>query len=308
MNTRLPVVKVQNLVKSFNKHLVVDHLSFEVYPGECLGILGPNGAGKTTTLRCLLGMVLPKEGTMEALGFKLPHQSNKMRAFVGVVPQQDNLDTDFTVEVNLITYGSYFGLSRTKVMSKIQSLLQFAALEEKAKIPVETLSGGMRRRLILARALINDPQLLILDEPTTGLDPQARRLIWQRLRSLLGEKRTLILTTHYMEEAERLCDRIILIDRGKILDTGSPRELVSRHIEPHVIEVYGNHLNTWQQQVSHLAVDRLERIGETLFCYCQNESSLIAALHETKNLKYLHRRANLEDVFVKLTGRELRDG
>lgn len=308
MSTQAPIVKVQNLVKTFNKHTVVDHLSFEVYAGECLGILGPNGAGKTTTLRCLLGMVLPEEGYMEALGFKLPHQSKKMRAFVGVVPQQDNLDTDFTVEVNLITYGSYFGLSRAKIMPKIKPLLHFAALEEKAKTPVDTLSGGMKRRLILARALINDPSLLILDEPTTGLDPQARRLIWQRLRSLLAEKRTLILTTHYMEEAERLCDRIILIDRGKILDTGSPRELVNRHIEPHVIEVYGNHLNTWQQQVSHLAIDRQERVGETLFCYCQDERSILTTLHETQNLRYLHRRANLEDVFVKLTGRELRDG
>lgn len=308
MSHPVPIVTVQNLVKSFHKNVVVDHLSFEVYPGECLGILGPNGAGKTTTLRCLLGIVQPDAGKMEALGFKLPQQSSAMRAHIGVVPQQDNLDNDFTVEVNLITYGSYFGLSRAKIEPKIQPLLQFAALEEKAKVPVETLSGGMKRRLILARALINDPKLLILDEPTTGLDPQARRLIWQRLRTLLAEKRTLILTTHYMEEAERLCDRIILIDRGRILDVATPQELIHRHIEPHVIEVYGNNLNIWQQQSFHLPIARMERVGETLFCYCHDERPIVAALHGVSHLKYLHRRANLEDVFVKLTGRELRDG
>ena len=218
------VVEARGLAKRYGTQTVVDNLDLSVQRGECFGLLGPNGAGKTTTLRMLMGDTLPSAGELNVLGYPIPQQARQMHRRLGVVPQQDNLDPDFTVMENLATYASYFGLRGAALDARINELLAFANLEAKAQAGIGTLSGGMKRRLTLARALINDPDLLILDEPTTGLDPQARQLIWQRLRTLLAQGKSLILTTHYMEEAERLCDRLVIIDSGRILVSGSPAE------------------------------------------------------------------------------------
>jgi lipooligosaccharide transport system ATP-binding protein len=241
------------------------------------------------------------------LGFAIPEEARLMRRRIGIVPQGDNLDPDFTANENLAVYASYFGLGRRAVAERIRELLAFASLESKADAAITTLSGGMRRRLILARALINQPDLLVLDEPTTGLDPQARQLIWQRLRSLLGQGKTLILTTHYMEEAERLCNRLVIMDHGKILVSGSPQALIRDHVEPQVLEVYGSHVDRWLDERGRSLCGRAEQVGETVFCYAENEDPLLDDLRRRPELHFLHRPANLEDVFVKLTGRELRE-
>lgn len=302
-----PVVSAEKLTKYYDGQAVVDSIALQVAPGECFGLLGPNGAGKTTTLRMLLGMTPPDGGQLEVLGYAIPDEGRVMRKLLGVVAQQDNLDPDFTVVENLRTYASYFGITLRERDPRIKTLLAFASLQHKAGARIEELSGGMKRRLAIARALVNDPQLVILDEPTTGLDPQARQLIWQRLRTLLSEGRTLILTTHYMEEAQRLCDRLAIMDHGTILDVGSPTELIARHIESHVVEVHGPGLERWLADGDMCWVLRSERVGETLFCYTDHERELVDALCEHEGLHYLSRAADLEDVFLKLTGRELRE-
>ena len=302
------VVEARGLTKYYGAQPVVNGIDIEVHRGECFGLLGPNGAGKTTTLRMLMGATPPSAGSLDVLGYPIPQQARRMRERLGVVPQQDNLDPDFTVLENLITSASYFCLRGPELDRRIAGLLAFAALEAKAGVSIGTLSGGMKRRLTLARALINDPELLILDEPTTGLDPQARQLIWQRLRALLGQGKTLILTTHYMEEAERLCDRLMIIDNGHVLVTGSPAELVRRHIEPHVVEIHGGGVEEWYDTIGRPLVQRGERSGETVFCYVNDERPLLDALSRRPELHFMHRRANLEDVFIKLTGKELREG
>ncbi len=302
-----PIVTAEGLIKRYDGQAVVGGISLQVQPGECFGLLGPNGAGKTTTLRMLLGMTPPDGGRLEVMGYTIPEQGPMMRKLLGVVAQQDNLDPDFTVVENLRTYASYFGITLAEKTPRIQNLLAFASLEHKAGARIEELSGGMKRRLAIARALVNDPRLVILDEPTTGLDPQARQLIWQRLRALLNEGRTLILTTHYMDEAQRLCDRLAIMDHGIILDVGSPMELIERHIESHVVEVHGPGLERWMARGEMCWVLRSERVGETLFCYTDHERELVEALCEHEGLHYLSRAADLEDVFLKLTGRELRE-
>ncbi len=301
------VVQATDLTKRYGEQCVVDGIELNVAAGECFGLLGPNGAGKTTTLRMLLGMTPPDGGSLTVLDYPIPAQARQMRHLLGVVPQQDNLDPDFTVVENLRTHASYFGLHGKELELRIEGLLDFASLQQKADARIDTLSGGMKRRLAMARALVNDPRLVILDEPTTGLDPQARQLIWQRLRALLGEGRTLILTTHYMDEAQRLCDRLAIMDRGKILDMGSPAELIHRHIEPHVVEVHGNGVEAWLAQQSGESLMRSEMIGETLFCYTASERALVDSLCAFGGLQYLSRHATLEDVFLKLTGRDLRE-
>lgn len=303
-----PVVECTQLTKVYEDTPVVNRLDVRVESGVCWGLLGPNGAGKTTFLRMLLGATTPTSGQLSVLGHVLPEQAATARRRIGVVPQQDNLDPDFTVLENLLVFGAYFGLSRASVLERSDRLLAFAALQGKAHMRIDSLSGGMQRRLSLIRALVNDPSLLVLDEPTTGLDPQARQLIWQRLRELRNDGMTLILTTHFMDEAERLCDVITVMDNGTILDTGAPRELIKRHIEPHVIEVHGERLDAFHDTYGDTLSARHERVGETAFYYARDESALIEALRSSPSLVYLHRPANLEDVFVKLTGRDLRDG
>ncbi len=299
-------LRLRNLCKRYGGALVVDGIDLELAPGRCHGLLGPNGAGKTTTLRLALGLVGADAGTVELLGHPMPAAAAQARRKVGVVPQVDSLDPDFTVRENLLTYGRYFGLSGREIDARVPELLEFAGLAGKADAPVQTLSGGMKRRLTLARALVNDPDLIFLDEPTTGLDPQARHLIWQGLRRLIARGKTLLLTTHFMDEAERLCDVISVIDHGRVIARGSPRELIIGHIEPHVVEVFGDALAEWKVCAAGLC-RRCEQAGETLFCYTDSPERVVAALESRPGLRYLHRPANLEDVFLKLTGRDLRD-
>jgi lipooligosaccharide transport system ATP-binding protein len=223
-----------------------------------------------------------------------------------VVPQFDNLDPDFTVTENLVVYGRYFGLKARDIRARIPQLLEFAGLAGRADARIQALSGGMKRRLTLARALVNDPQLIFMDEPTTGLDPQARHLIWERLRRLRQEGKTLVLTTHFMEEAERLCSRIAIMDRGRIIAEGPPRALIADHIEPQVVEVHGSGVDEWLERAKGVA-PRVERAGETVFCYAADVEPVLALLRGQHELVYLHRPANLEDLFLKLTGRDLRD-
>jgi lipooligosaccharide transport system ATP-binding protein len=259
MNAGTKALEVRRLYKRYGARTVVAGIDLAVGYGECFGLLGPNGAGKTTTLKLCLGLVEPDSGEVTLLGEPIPRRAREARARVGVVPQFDNLDPDFTVAENLLVYGRYFGLGAREMRARVPGLLEFAGLESRGEARINTLSGGMKRRLTLARALVNDPQILFMDEPTTGLDPQARHLIWERLRRLTAQGKTLLLTTHFMEEAERLCDRLAILDDGRIIAEGSPRALIAEHVAPQLTE---------------------------------SEEP---------------RRANLEDVFLKLTGRELRD-
>jgi lipooligosaccharide transport system ATP-binding protein len=300
-------LQVSGLRKSYEGVEVVAGLDLSLEPGVCFGLLGPNGAGKTTTLKLCLGLAEPDSGDITMLGFPVPARAREARARIGVVPQLDNLDPDFTVRENLLVYGSYFGIPRRALDERIPALLEFAGLAARADSKIQGLSGGMKRRLTLARALVNDPQLIFLDEPSTGLDPQARHLIWERLRKLTSEGRTILLTTHFMDEAERLCHRVAIIDHGRKIAEGAPRELISEHIEPQVVEVFGDDAGGWAERFGRTASERCERTGETVFCYAHDADALVHALDRESGLRYLHRPANLEDVFLKLTGRELRD-
>lgn len=305
----MAALEVSDLRKSYAGTEVVAGLDFAVEPGTCFGLLGPNGAGKTTTLRLCLGLTAPDKGRISLGGRSIPREAQAARVRVGVVPQFDNLDPDFTVTENLLVFGRYFGIPKEHTQARLPQLLEFASLTGKAHAKLATLSGGMKRRLTLARALVNDPDIVFLDEPTTGLDPQARHLIWDRLKQLKATGKTLILTTHFMDEAERLCDRLIVIDHGRKIAEGSPQELIAQHIEPQVVEVYdqaGGHLPAFLESCRNLA-DRVEMSGETAFFYCRDPQPLLAALGAAGGLRYIHRASNLEDVFIKLTGRELRD-
>jgi len=301
------VLRVQGLRKRYGDQEVVRGLSFEIRRGECFGLLGPNGAGKTTTLRCCLGLIDPDGGEIEMVGEPVPQAAREARIRVGVVPQMDNLDPDFTVIENLVIYGRYFRLDRATLDARIPKLLEFAGLSSKGKAAIRTLSGGMKRRLTLARALINDPELLILDEPTTGLDPQARHLIWDGLRQLMVQGKTILLTTHFMDEAERLSSRLAVIDRGVLIACDTPRTLIAAHVEPEVVEVYGDDARAWAEIHGRRLSARLELAGDTAFCYARDAAPLLADLSTRAGVRYLHRPANLEDLFIKLTGRELRD-
>jgi lipooligosaccharide transport system ATP-binding protein len=301
------VLRVAGLRKSYAGVDVLRGLSFAIGRGECFGLLGPNGAGKTTTLRCCLGLTDPDGGTIELVGLPVPQAARAARVRVGVVPQMDNLDPDFTVTENLLIYGRYFGLDTRAIRERIPRLLDFAGLGAKGDAAIRTLSGGMKRRLTLARALINDPELLILDEPTTGLDPQARHLIWDGLRQLLTQGKTILLTTHFMDEAERLATRLAVIDHGTLIACDTPRALIAAHVEPEVIEVYGDDARAWGEAHGRRLAKRMELAGETAFCYADTPAALLADLATRLGVRYLHRPANLEDLFIKLTGRELRD-
>ena len=327
-------LEVRGLRKSYAQKNVVAGIDFALAPGECFGLLGPNGAGKTTTLRLCLGLTRPDAGEIQLLGVNVIEDARRARMRVGIVPQLDNLDPDFSVEENLLVFGRYFGMRDRDIRARLPELLEFSGLQTRAQARINTLSGGMKRRLTLARALVNDPDLIFLDEPTTGLDPQARHLIWGRLKHLLAKGKTIFLTTHFMEEAERLCGRLAILDHGenvamlmpepyqslhdgyiaKFLETGrsgimgvGPRELIGLHIEPQVVEVYGDGAERWGNEQGRLLSERCELSGDTVFCYAHDAARLVAALENRPDLRYLHRHANLEDVFLKLTGRELRD-
>ncbi len=303
----MSVVNAGGLQKSYGTQIVVDGLDLTLAAGTCHGLLGPNGAGKTTTLKMLLGLIEPDAGSIHVLDLPVPSLARQARVKIGVVPQMDNLDPDFTVAENLLAYGRYFGLKDAEIRARIPALLEFAGLASRADTRIQALSGGMKRRPTLARALINDPDVIFLDEPTTGLDPQARHVIWQGLRKLLSQGKTILLTTHFMDEAERLCDELTVIDHGKAIARGSPRELIATLIESDVLEIYGEETTAWAREHAGMLCDRHEAAGETLFCYTRNPAPALDALKGRDSLRYLHRPANLEDVFLKLTGRELRD-
>ncbi|MGZ5074062.1 MAG: ATP-binding cassette domain-containing protein [Usitatibacter sp.] len=303
----MTILEARGLRKSYGGTEVVAGVDIELARGECYGLLGPNGAGKTTTLRMLLGLTHPDSGEITLLDHPVPRAAREGRIRVGVVPQIDNLDPDFTVRENLLVYGRYFGLAKAQVEERLPRLLEFAALESRADSRIHELSGGMKRRLVLARALVNDPELLFLDEPTTGLDPQARHLMWEKLRVLLRQGKTILLTTHFMDEAERLCDRLKIIDHGRTLADGTPQELIARHIEPEVVEIYGEGVKEWFDAHARALCDRAELHGETAFCYVRDAAHVVEDLRAAPKLRFMHRRANLEDLFLKLTGREMRD-
>ncbi len=303
---------VGRLTKRYGDTTVVDDLSFDIDPGECLGVIGPNGAGKTTTIRMCLGLTAPDTGQIvfrAADGdLEMPRDALRIKAQLGVVTQFDTLDPDFSCAENLMIYGRYFGFARADIAPRVPKLLEFAALLQKADAKPGELSGGMKRRLSLARALVNDPKLLLLDEPTTGLDPQARHLMWERLQVLLQQGKSILLTTHFMDEAERLCSRLLVLDHGRKIAEGRPRDLIAQHLEPDVVEVYGNGAVALAEapELRALAA-RIEVSGETVFFYTQDARRLLDALAQRGGLRTFHRPANLEDLFLKLTGRQIRE-
>ena len=304
----------QNLYKHYGDATVVNDVSFAIAPGECLGVIGPNGAGKTTTIRMCLGLTAPDSGDVlfypegSTQPLYMPRDALAIKAQLGVVTQFDTLDPDFTCAENLRVFGRYFGLKGRTMDERVPQLLEFAALTHKADAKPGELSGGMKRRLSLARALVNRPRLLLLDEPTTGLDPQARHLMWERLQLLLQQGTSILLTTHFMDEAERLCSRLLVLDHGKKIAEGKPRELIAQHLESDVVEVFGVGAVALAEDAHLRALAaRVEISGETVFFYTQSAQPLLQALGQHGHLRTLHRPANLEDLFLKLTGRQIRE-
>src|SRR3954452_19075549 len=303
-----PVIAARDLVKKYKDFPAVDGISFEVEPGESFGLLGPNGAGKSTTMRMIGAVSTRTGGDLSILGLDPDRYGPEIRSQLGVVPQADNLDTELRVRDNLIVYGRYFGLPSGRVRKRADELLAFAQLEDKAKAKVDDLSGGMKRRLTIARALINDPRILLLDEPTTGLDPQARHILWDRLFRLKEQGTTLLLTTHYMGEAEQLCDRLVVVDKGAIMAEGSSASLIKDYSTREVVELrFGSEKN--QDAAITLAGvgDRIEVLPDRVLIYAHDgEAALNEAIHRgLQPITSLVRRSSLEDVFLRLTGRSL---
>ncbi|GAB3754591.1 ATP-binding cassette domain-containing protein [Zhihengliuella somnathii] len=304
------VIRAEHLVKRYGDFTAVDDLTFEVPAGESFGLLGPNGAGKSTTMRMIGGVSQRTSGTLEIMGLDPQEQGPTVRAHLGVVPQQDNLDEDLKVRDNLLIYGRYFGLSRAHLLPKVERLLDFAQLQEKADARVDDLSGGMKRRLTIARSLVNDPRVLLLDEPTTGLDPQARHVLWDRLFRLKEQGVTLVLTTHYMDEAEQLCDRLIVVDGGRIMAEGSPAELIRTYSSREVVELrFGADRNAAAAARIEDLGDRVEALPDRVLLYAHDGEAALEAVaaRGLQPITSLVRRSSLEDVFLRLTGRSLVD-
>ena len=304
------LIRARNLSKSFATFRAVDSVSFEVHRGEAFGFLGPNGAGKSSTMR-MVACVSPRSGgELTILGLDPERDGPAIRARLGVIPQEDNLDPELTVRENLYVYGRYFDIPKRDLRTRIDSLLDFAQLSERADDRVEPLSGGMKRRLTIARSLVNDPDVLLLDEPTTGLDPQARHVLWDRLYRLKAQGVTLVLTTHYMDEAEQLCDRLVVMDRGRIAAEGSPRQLIERHSTREVVELRFPPGETERMagKVEDLG-ERLEILPDRLLLYTDDGDAAVEAVGARRldPLSVLARRSSLEDVFLTLTGRQLLD-
>ncbi len=303
--------KAEGLRKRYGDFEAVSGIDFRIERGECFGFLGPNGAGKTSTMRMLQAVSEPSGGTLSVLGLDPVRDGKRVRARIGVCPQEDNLDPDLDVQQNLRVYGSYFPQAARVTARRVEELLDFAALVDKRKRTIPELSGGMKRRLMIARALINDPELVILDEPTTGLDPQARHLIWQKLRELEDRGVTMVLTTHYMDEAERLCTRLVIMDHGKILDEGSPRELIERHVGHEVVELRVPEAREHEVLGDlDLAGVSSERAGDMRVFFLPRQSQLADHLVDRArraDISCQMRNAALEDVFLRLTGRELNE-
>ncbi len=301
------LIKAESLTKKYGDFLAVDSINFEVYQAECCGFLGPNGAGKTTTIRMIHCFLPITSGKLTVAGMSVQDRERDIKKMIGVAPQETNLDPDFSVIKNLTVYARYFDIPKAEATRKADALLKFFQLEEKRDVGVDELSTGMKRRLILARALINDPQILLLDEPTTGLDPQARHLIWDKIRGLKKQGVTIILTTHYMEEAAELCDRVLIVDTGKIIEEGKPSELVEKHVGEEVLEVDNEEqiLKTLKEKFPEACLDVL---GEKIHVFTNEPHGVFVKFLQDFPLKGATvRRANLEDVFLKLTGRKLRD-
>lgn len=301
------VIEAKSLTKKFDSFMAVDHIDFKVYKGECVGFLGPNGAGKTTIVRMIYCFSPPTDGELTVAGLSVKTQCREIKGMIGVAPQEDNLDPDFTVIKNLTVYARYFDIPKEVALKRADEQLKFFQLEEKRDVPIMALSTGMKRRLIFARALLNQPQILLLDEPTTGLDPQARHLVWDEVRHLKKKQVTIILTTHYMDEAEVLCDRILIIDKGKIIEEGKPSELVKKHIGEDVLELDFDEklLQTLKEAFPDA---RFEKIGERMQFFTYKPHGVFEGFlrdHPLKNVTI--RKANIEDVFLKLTGRGLRE-
>jgi lipooligosaccharide transport system ATP-binding protein len=304
---RVVLVKAENLTKKFGDLVAVESINFEIFKGESFGFLGPNGAGKTTTMRMIQSVSPLTSGKLELAGMDVIESNREIKALIGVAPQDDNLDPDFTVFQNLIVYARYYDIPKEKAKTKAEELLKFMQLEEKRNTIITALSGGMRRRLILARALMNDPQILILDEPTTGLDPQARHLIWTKIRNLQKQKVTVILTTHYMNEAAHLCDRIMIMDHGKVIEKGTPTEMVKKHVGEEVLEVlYSEESMICLKQ--NFPDARIDVFADKIQVFAHKPRGVLAKVLEEASFKgALIRDGNLEDVFLKLAGRSLRD-
>ncbi len=301
------VIEAVGLTKKFGNLVAVDNINFKVFKGECFGFLGPNGAGKTTTIK-MVNCVLPlTAGELTVAGMDVTKQAREIKKMIGVAPQEDNLDPDFTVFHNLIVYARYFDIPRAEAQRRAEELLRFVQLEEKSKVLIDQLSAGMKRRLILARALINEPQILILDEPTTGLDPQARHLIWDKVRSLQKQGVTIVLTTHYMEEATQLCDRTVIMDNGKIIEEGKPSDLIKKHVGEEVLEVaYDEEVLKFLKNAFPDA--RLDVVGDRIQVFTNQPRGVFSQILNKFSFKAaMIRDANLEDVFLKLTGRRLRE-
>jgi lipooligosaccharide transport system ATP-binding protein len=306
------MIVARGLTKKYDDFVAVDGINFAVKRGEAFGLLGPNGAGKSTTMRMIASTSQRTSGDLEILGKDPNKHGPEIRAHLGVVPQQDNLDWELKVWENLYIYGRYFGLARKFVKTKIDELLAFAQLEEKRNVKTDSLSGGMKRRLTIARALVNEPEILMLDEPTTGLDPQARHVLWDRLFRLKEQGVTLVITTHYMDEAEQLCDRLIVMDKGQIMAEGSPAELIKQYSSKEVLEVrFGSSRN---QEVAEAIKganigDRIEELPDRILVYSEDGEAELKKIHDMgfEPLTSLVRRSSLEDVFLRLTGRTLVD-
>ncbi len=302
-------LEARGLKKSYSGFEAVKGVDFEVFGGECFGFLGPNGAGKTTIMKMIYGAVIPTGGELAVAGLDVYHHEREIKRRIGVVPQENNLDDELKVEENLLIYGRYYDLPSKLVLRRAEELLDFMQLSDKAEATVEQLSGGMKRRLLIARALLNDPEIVVLDEPTTGLDPQARHLVWDRLRALTAEGKTLVLTTHYMEEAARLCDRLVIMEGGRIIAGGTPKELIEEHVSPQVLEFRASHdaIEALLPAVESIA-EAVERTGdEVLLAYTNDADALLDEVRDSgvdvENTVY--RQAGLEDVFLRLTGRSL---
>jgi lipooligosaccharide transport system ATP-binding protein len=308
------LVRARGLVKRFGDFTAVDGIDVDVHRGEAFGFLGPNGAGKSSTMRMVGCVSPPSGGELRLLGLDPETHGAEIRARLGVVPQEDNLDLELTVRENLYVYGRYFGLPKALVRERTEELLEFVQLAERAADKVEPLSGGMKRRLTIARSLINDPELLLLDEPTTGLDPQARHVVWDRLYRLKQRGVTLVLTTHYMDEAEQLCDRLVVMDGGKIAAEGSPRGLIEQWATREVLELrFGiDEITTYAEKIADpmpATAARVEELPDRLLVYADDGDAALADVHARgiEPRSALVRRASLEDVFLRLTGRQLAD-
>ena len=303
-----PIVEAKDLIKDYGgKVRAVNNVSFEVMQGECFGFLGPNGAGKTTTMKMVQCVSPVTSGELYVCGMNVKEKAREIKALIGVVPQEDNLDEEFTVSKNLTVYARYFDIPEDVAGKKASELLEFLSLTDKRDLPIEALSGGMKHRLLIARALINEPQLLVMDEPTTGLDPQARHLIWDRIGDLKKAGVTVILTTHYMEEAAELCDRVVIMDNGKIVEEGNPRDIVKKHVGKDVLEIsYSEEILSFLKGTYRDA--REEVVGDKIGVFANEPERILSdVLARFSPREAVIRNANLEDVFLKLTGRRLRE-